>query len=149
QLLPVPLNEVENRAFARMHLKQDFFGGLTSLMLHERFPQLLFILTNVWEDEDNGEAIAVMHRLLAVYAEMDGTRRNDDRLAKGRKAGTRNKKHVAVDVELPPEATGGRPTASAPDEKGLSVLDALADDLRTSQGISCGCRNPVWGLRVD
>jgi hypothetical protein len=92
RLHPVPLSEAEGRAFERVHLKQDYFGGLPSLMLAERFPQLWSILTDVWEEVDNREAVAVMHRLLYYYSEMASTRRVADRLAKARKAGTRNKK---------------------------------------------------------
>ena len=87
RLLSSPLNDCENRAFERLHLKQDYFGGLPALMLAERFLQLQPILNNVWEDKDNSEAVAIMHRLLDYYSEMAAARRPVDRVAKARKKG--------------------------------------------------------------
>jgi hypothetical protein len=147
--LPVPLNEMEGRVFERVHLKQDCFGGFPSLMLAERFPQLRTILTNVWEDEDNSEAIAVMHRLLVYYSEMAATRRAADRLSKARKAGTRNKSHVAVNVPLPPtDGVEDERLSSLSDEESI-VLGDLAEQLRMTLGISCGCRKSDVRLRVN
>jgi hypothetical protein len=149
RLLPEPLNEVENRAFERMHLKQPFFGGLPSLMLAERFPQLNPILTDVWEEEDNGEAVAIMHRLLYYYSEMAAARRATDRLTQSRKAGTRNRGHITVDVELPstvdedfssPKSASGEPS---------DVLDHVAERLRSRFGVSCRCQSSVWSLRSN
>jgi hypothetical protein len=149
RLLPEPLNESENRAFERMHLKQPFFGGLPSLMLAERFPQLNPILTDVWEEEDNREAIAIMYRLLDYYSEMAATRRATDRLTQSRKAGTRNKGHITVDVELPstidedfssPKSASGEPS---------DVLDHVAERLRSRFGVSCRCQSSDWGLRPN
>jgi hypothetical protein len=149
QLLPVPLNVLENRVFERMYLKQKYFGDLPSLMLTERFPQLQPILTNVWEDEDNTEAVAIMHRLLEYYAEMAPERRSADRRTQSRKKGTQRKEHITVDVELPTDELIENKTRMTTPNKGLNVLEDLADKLRLAKGISCGCKNPDWGMRSN
>ncbi|MHB1425249.1 MAG: hypothetical protein ACYC3I_18925 [Gemmataceae bacterium] len=145
QLLRVPLNEIENRAFERMHLKQICFGGLPSMMLAERFPQLQLILPDVLGDEDNSGAIAIMHRLLEYYAEMAVARRSADRLTKARTKGTRRKGHITIDVELPSEEQN----KSREDTDKSEVLNHLAEQIRLDQRISCFCQNPDWGMLAE
>jgi hypothetical protein len=111
-LLPTRLTEDENRLFERTYLRQPFLGDLPLLMLHERFPAIDLILPEVCEEEDNSEAVAVMHRRLAYYGEMAPARRDADRLVQSRRAGTKPGAPVPVTVPLPQGATAGGGTMS-------------------------------------
>jgi hypothetical protein len=143
KLLPEALSAAEGRLFGRMHLKQPEFGGLPWFLLAERFAQLETVIDRVWEEPDNRETVAVMHRLLALHADMAAARRQADRLATGRKAGARRKGQVLLDVELPDELL------LAPLSESTEVLEDLADRAASDMGLSCGCKNPTWGLRPD
>jgi hypothetical protein len=150
RLLPVPLDDAENRLFERMHLKQPFFGELTSLMLAERFPQLYPVLEDVWTKPDNREHVAVMHRLLSYYGTMAPQRRAADRLGKTRKAGTKYKNQTGVEVELPPpEVQPDSEVQAATSSKWEVTSEDIADLLRAEQSITCGCSCPRWDIRSD
>jgi hypothetical protein len=137
-LLPEPLDEVENRVFERVHLRQWYFGNLPAMMLAERFPWLYPILAEVWEEPDNSEAVAVMHRLLAYYAEMSADRRAVDCLAAARRDGAQKAGQVPVVVELD---SGQAPRT---DKGGQKRLDKLAQAL----GLECECASPKWCIHV-
>jgi hypothetical protein len=148
RLITVPMNEFENRVFERMHMKQPCFGNLPSFILAERFPQLRPILTSVWEDEDNSKAMAIMHRLLAYYAEMATARRDADRLIKSRKDGEKGRATKPVEVELP-SAELNAATPVPPMSANAELLEDLAEELASAEEINCGCQQPHWGLQVD
>jgi hypothetical protein len=141
RLLRQPLNAIEDRVFQRMHRKQPCFGNLPFCLLGERFSWLEHILPEVWEKEDNHEAIEVMHRLLSYYAEMAPERRAVD--LKGRKAADARKKPT-VPAAQPTKAPSATTTSKPPTPQQLH--DSLCDHVNRS--FSCMCKNPEWEHEV-
>ena len=79
QTLPTPLTPGERRLFDSMYLPQPYFGGLPLLLLKERGGIIKAVIADLWDDPQNTELIMVLHRLLAIYAEVATNRRTADR----------------------------------------------------------------------
>jgi len=78
-LLDVPLTAEENRWYERSFFPQTYLGDLPFPLLADRWKWLKAIRSEVRERDDNREAVAVMHRMLAWYHVFATERRENDR----------------------------------------------------------------------
>lgn len=76
------LHEHERRLFEHMHESQDYYGGDPAALLAERMSFLRRGVLAIWNDPGNRKHVAVLHRLLQYYAQMESTRRLADRETK-------------------------------------------------------------------
>lgn len=169
RLFPAPLSADELRWFEQMLCPQPCFGNLPLVLLVERFPFLHSVLWEIWENPGEPEPIAVLHRLLAYYAEMASTRRNIDRRVQQRRDDMRlGGGRVPLIGPLPPESADDDSDEAGPDEAGgeddmnrtvegkpissaarsgtwpREFVAALAALVRKQKQVRCPCATPFW-----
>lgn len=157
------LTDEEQRWFKQMHCKQPYFGGLPLVLVFERFTFLRKAIWEVWQNPGNREAVAVLHRLMDYYRHMASERRAVDRLVKQRRPQLlKPDEKSPLTVELPAQTRARETSAMESDEEssageepkeietpqGIPALfDEIAEVVRTSRGIICGCPDPDWESR--
>jgi hypothetical protein len=77
--LAEPLTVDEEALFSAIYLKHGAYGGLPSLVLHDRFDFLREAILRTWARPDDKCAIAIVHRMMFYYSELIGNRRASDR----------------------------------------------------------------------
>jgi hypothetical protein len=165
--LPAPLSADEASWYEHMHLKQPYLGNLPLVLLIERFPFLHSVLWEIWNNPGDPEPIAVLHRLLSYYGEMAEERRTTDRKVKQRRPSTPEPgDRTPLVVPLQTEASSTDFQESPADEDGpedepdtgversasggatAEVFANLAEMVRESRRVRCGCAVPAWDDRV-
>jgi hypothetical protein len=141
--LKIPLDERERQVFDQMHLPQPHLGGLTLLLLAERFPFAEVAIKRLVENPGDRQTISVFHRMLENYAILAGARREaDSRSKRGPKMG----EHGAVlSFDEERDSPRGEPSSNP----GNTALDPeLAARVARDEGLSCDCSSTGeadWG----
>ena len=82
--MPDPLNREEIQLYEQMYESQPCYGNLPLALLAERASFLNPAIVAIWNDPTNHDHVAVLHRMLAYYADMAPSRRDADRRSKQR-----------------------------------------------------------------
>lgn len=77
-----PLNETENFFYSQLFLANPAFGGLTLLLLNERFDFLKDVILGIWNNPGDPGSIAVARTLMHYYAVLINGQRMTGRLHK-------------------------------------------------------------------
>ena len=131
--LPVPLRPGERDRFSAMFFRQPVLGGLTLLLLNDRFHLLKEVGGELLADPTNPQLIGVLLRLLEFYGDMGEKRRTADRAYKKRSLNRNVEGRPANEQFLTDELHVVAPT---PD-----FIQELADDLRERSGRGCRCKS--------
>jgi len=146
--LPQPLTASERTHFSALYANQHHWGGLSFLLLRDRFSFLKEAVFGHLEVPDDPVPKGVLLRLLQYYGEMAASRRRSDATAKA-VAGVRN--------------TAGKPARNFEfdenrDEDGQGRVDRVAVDrmqaiavkLREQRRAACECgTTALWYLEYD
>lgn len=100
------LDDQERRVFEQIYLVQSYHGGLPLPLLIERAEFIQNAVLRIWEDPDDGEAVAVFHRVLYFYLEMVRERRRADRCSKNKSAARNDDGEIAKHLQFKDELDG-------------------------------------------
>jgi len=125
----IGVTDEERPLFEHVFLPQPYFGGLPMILLAERADFLKTAIVKVWEDPNDQNPVAILHRLLHYYGEIAERRREADRLAKAR---INRLSDVRSDVPLSHRAD------AVPRQVRPEYSDVI-DHLRELRGITCEC----------
>lgn len=135
QALPEPLTPAERTLFEVFYFKQGYLGGLSLLLLKDRFTFLKGALLDILAAPGEPGPISVLLRLLSYYEEMSSVRRGVDR----------DLKRSSLRDEAPGRGSGQKPLDA--DTSCMSVSDLherrrqTIDQLRADRGLRCHCAN--------
>jgi len=136
----VELTGAELAVFERTYYRHDELGGLSLLVLRDRFPQIREVVLELWDSPQSVELLGVLLQMLRFYSEMVEKRRAADREYKSRCL-SRN-----IDGKT---ATMVASTDDLPAEGNCSQLDDLVAHFMQVRGISCKCAiSPGWITKV-
>ena len=85
--LVVPLNEIENLHYSQLFLANPVFGGLTFLLLHERWDFLKDVVLGIWNSPGDQDSIAIARTMMHYYSVLINGQRMTGRLLKHKRSG--------------------------------------------------------------
>ena len=77
-----PLSEKERSYFTAMYYRQPCYGGLVLPLILDRSQLIRPVVVQLWEEPENKQLAAVLHRMLWYYSDMATRSREANRLAK-------------------------------------------------------------------
>ena len=146
EALPEPLGPSERALFESIYFNQPHYGGLSLILLHDRFGFLKEAILNMLNEPGIMEPVGVLLRLLSFYEEMTSTRRQIDRAYKRRGAHRNAQGRRARTISLTDEPDEPSEEASS------GASDAIADQLCKDRGIRCECTSEsswTWNVLGD
>jgi hypothetical protein len=126
---PVPLNPREREILEAMYSETSALGGLSLILLHDRFPWVREIVKEVFTAPGDMQRFGVLLRLLEYFAEMTSKRRAADREEKWK--GLARNKPVASDAAF-------------------ERFSEIARELRRRRNARCKCNSTEnWRAAVE